>query len=202
MQNTEPQTIKTGSNTPTNVKRLVLTAVLIGLGTALSLIRIWQMPLGGEVTLLSMLPIALISIEYGVGWGFLGAFVYSLIRMMMELSMVFSWGLSPAAVVGTIILDYILAFTSLGLAGVFRKKGVVGICFGVALALLARFIFHLLSGTIIFGEWMPEGWANPFVYSVCYNGLFMLPELVLTTTGAVAVFKIPGFNKMVASNME
>lgn len=190
------------NNTSTNIRRLVLTAVLIGLGVALSFVRIWQMPLGGEITLLSMLPIALISIEYGIGWGLTGAFVYSLIRMFMELSMVFSWGLSPAAIVGTILLDYILAFTSLGLAGMFRKKGVVGICAGVFIALFMRFVFHLVSGTIIFAVWMPEGWSNPFLYAVCYNGLFMLPELVLTMAGAVALFKIPSFNKLVYSNLE
>lgn len=190
------------SNTSTNVKRLVLTAVLIGLGTALSLVKILQMPLGGSVTLLSMLPIALISIEYGVGWGLTGAFIYSLIQMALDLAAVLSWGLSPVAIVGTIALDYILAYTSIGLAGMFRKKGIVGIGAGVFLALFLRFVFHLISGTIIFDIWMPEGWANPFIYSVCYNGLYMLPELILTMAGSIILFKTPSFNKLVFSNLE
>ena len=190
------------NQTNTNIKRMVLTAVLIGLGTALSLIKIWKMPLGGSVTLLSMLPIALISIEYGVGWGLTGAFIYSLIQMGLDLAEVLSWGLSPIAIVGTILLDYVLAYTSIGLAGMFRKKGIAGICAGVFIALFLRFVFHLISGTVIFDIWMPEGWANPFIYSVCYNGLYMLPELVLTMAGSIILFKTPSFNKLVFSNLE
>ena len=190
------------TNQSVNIKRMVLTAVLIGLGSALSLVKIWQMPLGGSVTLLSMLPIALISIEYGVGWGLTGAFIYSLIQMGLDLAAVLSWGLSPAAIVGTICLDYILAFTAIGLSGIFRKKGIVGICSGVLIAIVIRFVCHLISGTIIFDVWMPEGWANPFIYSVCYNGAFMLPELVLTMAGAILLFKAPSFNQLMSSNME
>ena len=184
--------------TATNIKRLVLTAVLIGLGTALSLVKLWKMPLGGSVTLLSMLPIALISIEYGVGWGLTGAFAYSLLQLALDLAEVLSWGLSAGAVVGCIFLDYIFAFTAIGLSGLFRKKGVVGICSGVLVALFLRFVFHIISGTVIFDVWLPDGWANPFVYAICYNGLFMLPELVMTMAGSVALFKIPGFNKLVS----
>lgn len=191
----------TKSNTNVNIKRLVVTAMLIGLGTALSLIR-WQMPMGGEITLLSMLPIAIISIEYGIGWGLVGAFVYSLIQLGMQFGLVAGWGLSAAAFIGCLALDYILAYTSIGLSGLFRKKGVVGICLGIFIALFVRFCFHLVSGTIIFGEWMPEGWSNPLLYAVCYNGLFMLPEFVLTTIGAVILFKTPSFNKLVAGNLE
>ena len=186
----------------TNIKRLVLTAVLIGLGTALSLVKIWQMPLGGSVTLFSMLPIALISIEYGVGWGLSGAFIYALIQMGLDIAAVLSWGLSPLAVVGCIAFDYILAFTAIGLSGMFRKKGIVGICSGVLIAIFARFVCHLISGTVIFDIWMPEGWANPFIYSVCYNGAFMLPELVMTMAGAILLFKAPSFNKLMSGNME
>jgi len=186
----------------TNIKRLVLTAVLIGMGVALSLVRIWQMPLGGEVTLLSMLPIVLISIEYGVPWGLSSAFLYSVIRMFMELSQVFSWGLSPMALIGCITFDYLLAFSVLGLAGLFRTRGIGGICAGVGIALGARFVCHLISGTIIFGVWMPEGWVNPFIYSLCYNGAYMLPEIVLTMAGAILLFKLPSFHKLMSGNME
>ena len=188
--------------TSIDIKRLVLTAVLIALATGLSMIKIWQMPLGGSVTLLSMLPIALISIEYGVAWGITGAFISSLVQMMLSIAKVLSWGLSPAAIVGTVLLDYILAYTVIGFSGIFRKKGTPGICIGVFIAILARFVCHLTSGTIIFDIWLPDGWANPFIYSLCYNGLYMLPELVLTMLGAVLLFKAPGFNKLVSNNME
>ena len=198
----EKNIVNTKSNQKTNIKRLVLTAILLALGTALSMLKIWEMPLGGSVTLLSMLPIALISIEYGIGWGITSAFAYALIQMGLALPQVFSWGLSPIAIAGTIAFDYILAFSSIGLSGILRKKGVVGISAGIFIALLARFIFHVISGTVIFDIWMPEGWDNPLLYSICYNGAFMLPELVMTMVGAVVLFKTPHFNKLVASNLE
>ena len=120
--------------------------MLIALATVLSMIKIWQMPLGGSVTLLSMLPVTLIAIEYGVGWGLGGAFVCSLIQTALSFSKVLSWGLSPLAVVGCLLFDYAIAFTVLGFAGLFRKKGVPGICAGVATALVLRFICHIVSG--------------------------------------------------------
>ena len=121
--------------------------------------------------------------------------------MGLDMAEFFSWGLSPMAIVGTIALDYILAYSAIGISGVFRKKGVVGICIGIALALVLRFIFHVISGTIIFDIWMPEEWNNPLLYSVCYNGLYMLPELLFTMIGTVVLFKIPQFNKLVETNM-
>lgn len=197
----EKTTAKT--NKKTNVKRLVLTAVLIGLGTALSLVKVYQLPLGGSITLLSMLPIALISIEYGIGWGMVGAFTYSLIQFGFGIGEgVFGWGLSPLALVGCILLDYICAYSSLGLAGLFRKKGTVGICIGVAIAICLRFVFHLLSGALIFDIWMPEEWSNPWLYSTVYNGSYMLPELIFTMIGSVLLFKSKQFTKFVESNIE
>lgn len=114
---------------------------------------------------------------------------------------VFSWGLSPLALIGTIAIDYILAYSAIGLSGIFRKKGVAGVCTGIAIALILRFIFHVISGTIIFASWMPEEWNNPLLYSICYNGLYMLPEIVFTMIGTVILFKIPQFNKLVSSNL-
>ncbi len=185
----------------TNIKRLVLTAIMIALATVLSMVKIFKMPLGGSVTMLSMLPIALISVEYGIKWGMTASFAYSLVQMGLDMAEVFSWGLSPLALIGTIAIDYILAYSSIGLAGMFRKKGVAGVCTGIAIALILRFIFHVISGTIIFASWMPEEWNNPLLYSVCYNGLYMLPELVFTMIGTVILFKIPQFNKLVSSNL-
>ncbi len=197
----EKQTVK--SEKKTNIKRLALTAVLIGMATVLSLIKVYQLPLGGSITLLSMLPITLISIEYGLGWGTLASLIYSFIQFGFGIAEgVFGWGLSPLALVGCIILDYILAYSVLGFAGMFRKKGTVGICIGVFLAVVARFACHLLSGAIIFDIWMPEDWSNPWLYSLAYNGSYMLPELIFTMIGAVVLFKTPQFSKFVESNLE
>lgn len=63
----------------------------------------------------------------------------------------------------------------------------LGICF----ALFLRFVFHVISGTVIFDIWLPEEWNNPFIYSICYNGSFMLPELGMTLAAAFGLINIP-----------
>ncbi len=199
----ESQPIKNSNSRKNNTKRLVLTAVLIALAAVLSMVKVYQLPLGGSITLLSMLPIALISIEYGIRWGMTGAFAFSIIQLGFGINEgLFGWGLSPLALVGSIVLDYLLAFSVLGLSGVFRRKGTFGICAGVALAVCLRFVCHLLSGAIIFDIWMPEDWSNPWLYSLIYNGSYMLPELIFTMIGSVVLFKTPQFAKLVESNIE
>ena len=170
---------------------LVECAVMVALATVLSMIKVYQMPLGGSITALSMLPICLFSLRWGTGWGLVAGGLHALVQMGLDLGAVVGWGLSPVALVGCIVLDYLLAFTLLGLAGVFRKKGKWGMFFGILLAMALRFACHLASGTLIFDIWLPEEWTNPFLYSVCYNGSFMLPELILTALGAFALLKAP-----------
>lgn len=179
----------------TNTKRMVLTALLISLATVLSIIKVIKMPLGGSVTLLSMLPIAMLSIEYGIKWGISSAFLYSIVQLCLDFGEVLSWGLTPVVLIGTIVFDYVLAYTALGISGAFRKKGVKGICIGIFIALLIRFISHFISGAILFANWCPEGW-NIVMYSLCYNGAYMLPEMIFTMIGASVMFKLPQINKL------
>ena len=168
------------------------------LSSVLSLIKIYKLPLGGAVTLLSMLPIIFLSVVLGVKKGTVAAFVYSLIQLFMGITLdgVLSWGLTPLSLVGTIFLDYIVPFTILGLGGIFAKKGLMGIALGTALVMILRFICHFISGVIIFDIWCE--WENVALYSVCYNGSFMLPELVITVIGAVILFSTPQIKKLMA----
>lgn len=183
----------------TNTRRMVLTALLISLATVLSMVKVLKMPLGGSVTLLSMLPVAMLSIEYGVKWGLSSAFLYSLVQFYLDFGEVLGWGLTPTVLIGTIIFDYVLAYTALGISGVFRNKGVKGICSGIFLALLIRFICHFISGAILFANWCPEGW-NIVLYSICYNGAYMLPEMVVTMIGASVMFKLPQINRLMCGD--
>lgn len=83
----------------------------------------------------------------------------------------------------------------LGFAGLFRKHGVPGYILGISLALVMRLVSHVISGVIFFASWAPEGW-NPFIYSVSYNGLYMLPEMAFTIIGAVFLLKEPHTAKL------
>ena len=177
------------------IYNITLSAVMVALGTALSFVKVWEMPLGGSVTLLSMLPIVMVSCMLGVKWGLASAFVYAAIQLFVDLGKVLSWGLTPAMLIGTLLFDYIIAFTVLGLAGLFVKKGYYGVLGGTALAISLRFVSHFVSGYVIFRNLeqfsiFGNVFTNkPFLYSVAYNGFYMLPELVLTLIGTAILFK-------------
>lgn len=183
--------------TTTKTKRLVESALMVALAAVLSLIKIWKMPLEGSVTLLSMLPICLLSIRYGVKWGLFVSAFYSVVQIALDLASLMSWGMTVRIWIGALIFDYLLAYTPLGLAGLFRKKGSIGIVCGISLVMVMRFISHFISGTIFFDVWCPEGW-NPAWYSVCYNGFYMLPELIFTVAGTLILSKM--YPKLFSTN--
>ena len=178
-----------------DIKKLTMSAVMIALSTVLSLVTVMKMPLGGSVTLFSMLPVCMLSIMYGCRWGTACAFIYSLGQLALDIAGVAGWGLTPVAFAGCVVFDYLAAFTLLGLAGMFRAKGVPGYIAGIALAVALRMVSHIISGVIFFSSWAPEGW-NPFVYSLAYNGAYMVPEFIFTFAGAIILLKEPHAAKL------
>ena len=121
--------------------------------------------------------------------------------------------------IAIILIDYVLAYTVLGTGGIFRrvvKNKTVALVLGVVLALSLRYLCHIVSGYIFYGAWAEWffsqegfyaigekilGWLGghpkvlSLVYSVFYNGLFMLPEIVITSIAATAVSGIPHIKK-------
>jgi len=174
---------------------LVECAMMVALSTVLSLVKVWEMPLGGSITLLSMLPVMLISVRHGTKIGLCTAFVYACGQLFLGLSSLMSWGMTPTMWIGSVVFDYLLAFTLLGLAGAFKKHGFPGVIAGIVLACALRFVSHFISGAIFFAVWCPEGW-NVVLYSVCYNGGYMLPELILTVAGASLLFAARPIRKL------
>ena len=180
---------------------LVEGAIMIALATVLSLIQVYKLPWGGSITLLSMLPICLYSIKCGIKQGFAVAFIFSLIQFVQGIADgLFGWGLTPVMLIACILLDYILAYTAIGIAGIFNENGMAGWLGGTVLALFLRFVFHFLSGVIIwhsFGElWNGFSTENTCLYSFLYNGSYMLPEIIFTAIGAFILFKIPQTKKL------
>jgi len=178
---------------------MVTCSVLVAMGTVLSLIvlpfpwLIW----GGSVTLLSMLPICVAGIMYGPLWGFGTAFVHSSIQLLF--AHVGAWGLSPSVFVICIVFDYFVAFTSLGVTGFFCGRGKKGICVGVGIAVMCRFFCHFITGITIWKEMMPESFDSVWLYSLAYNGSYMVPELIFTVAGTAVITGIPAFMKLVRS---
>ena len=175
-----------GSN---NTRILVECALMVALATILSKIEIPLWIQGGSVTLCSMLPIIAVSYRSGTKWGLLTALVFSFIQMMLGFQNVLYCKtlLTQAA---CILLDYILAYTALGLAmaiGSVLKPAIRSLVFGSAAVIFIRFICSFVSGILIWGEYAPAG-TPVWLYSLTYNGGYMLPELILTV-GAVILLQ-------------
>ena len=177
-----------------SIRNLTISAIFIALASGLSLIKIIQLPIGGSVTLLSMLPIIMIAYKLGLGWGVGSAFVYSLVQLALGLANVLSWGLTPLSLAGTIFLDYILPFTGLGLAALFANGGDIKRIMGVVAVMVLRFLCHFVSGIIIFDIWCE--WDNVWLYSLCYNGSYMLLELVITAVSFAVLSRMPQIKRL------
>ena len=177
-------------------------ALVIAMAVILGMIRIYKLPWGGSVTLLSMLPISLYSIKYGVRKGLEISFIFAIFQFIQGISDgLFAWGLTPVMLISCIFLDYLLAYTIIGLAGIFRNKGAVGWISGTVTALMIRFICHFISGAIIFKSfgklWNGFSTNNTYLYSLLYNGAYMLPEIIFTSVGAYVIFRVPVMKKLI-----
>ncbi len=182
---------------------LVESAIMLALSIALSFIVILEMPMGGNVTLLSMLPLCLLSAKYGIKKALPAAFLYSLFQLAMGFfkGNVFT-GIKDASVIAVIVLfDYIVPYTNLGLAGMFKKIKPAkfpefGILLGIVLVIFIRFVCHYLTGVTVWGQYAPEG-QSKFIYSLLYNGQYMLPELIMTSVAAGILVKVPAIKKII-----
>lgn len=169
-----------------SVRKLTEGAVFVAIATVLSFLKI-DLPFGGGVTVVSMLPLIIISHRWGWKWGLFTAFVYSVLQMIFGLDNV-GYATTFVTAVGVILFDYIVAYTVIGLSGLFDKpcgKTRRSVSVGIAVTFLLRFACHYITGVWIWGGWMPESFMNitmtsPWLYSFLYNGWYMLAELVLT----------------------
>ena len=212
-------------------KRLVESAMLLAIAIVLEFLAkmiIPEQPFGGQITIVSMLPVVLISYRHGLKWGFVAAFAYALLEMaigMKTVSAAFLPGyFGDGAMIGNAmlmcLLDYVVAFTALGLGGIFRnriKKPGLSLMCGSLVALSVRYITHILSGYILFAsyaEWyftqdgFPAWGAQlvenlspqvlGWVYSIAYNGMYMIPEIVFTAIAAVTLARVPQIVKKIS----
>ena len=190
-------------NKKQNLLKLTECAIMLALATVLSFIKIIQMPMGGSVTLCSMLPIILIGIKHGKLTGASVGLLYSLLQLVMDLpgGNVFYVGMSAGVVVIVALFDYIVPFTFLGLAGMFRKIGTekipaLGSYIGIVIVIAARFLCHFITGFSVWGQWAPEGMGK-YYYSLIYNGTYLLPELGVTLVVAVILLQMPQIRKII-----
>lgn len=211
-----------------SVRRLTTTAILLAISVILAFLSDTlnlRLPMGGSVTLASMLPLVLISYLYGVKWGLGAAFTYSLMQLFFLSYRTVSAFFIPDSDSYMILwqallicfLDYVVAYSVLGLSGLCRKmKKHVALPLGAVVGVSLRYLVHVVSGAVFYGAWaewffeegseLPAAFNAFFLnnlsgaalsvgYSAVYNGLYMIPEIVLTALAAGAVAFLPQIRK-------
>ncbi|MFW6298040.1 MAG: energy-coupled thiamine transporter ThiT [Bacillota bacterium] len=168
-----------------NIKTMSEVSILLALAAVFEFIAMLlpRQPQGGSISL-SMLPILLIAYRHGFKVGIFTGVVYAILDMIIS-------GFTFVGIHwGVVFLDYLLAFGVLGTAAlVYRidRDSVAIFALGMFVAMMGRFFFHFLSGVILFGEYAPEGQPVP-IYSIVYNGAYMVPSIAITLLVGVPIF--------------
>ena len=154
------------------VRQLAFSAMAVALAMLASMIKLFSLPMGGSVTLLSMLFITLIGSWFGLSGGIACGVAYGLLQLFLD----------PYIIsVPQLLCDYILAFGALGLSGLFSQS-VNSYRRGYIAGILGRFVFSVLSGVVFFASYAPSAgiFSNPLLYSAAYNGSYIAAEGILT----------------------
>lgn len=164
-----------------STKALVFSAMSIALAMVTSMIKLIDMPMGGSVTLCSMLFACLIGYIFGLRTGLMAAIAYGFLQLVVD----------PYIIsIPQMFTDYIFGFGALGLSGIFSEKK-NGMIRGYLLGVLGRYFFTFLSGMIFFGSNAASYNMSVPVYSLVYNGAYLIPEALIT----VVIILMPPVNK-------
>lgn len=163
------QTSQTAVVSYSTTKKLVFSAMAIALATVTSYIKVFELPMGGSVTLCSMLFISLIGYWFGPKAGILTGIAHGILQFILE-----PYILS----IPQVVIDYFFAFGALGCSGFFRNQK-QGLILGYIAAVLGRYFFAVLSGVVFFASAAPES-MHPLVYSIIYNGSYLGLEAIIT----------------------
>ena len=162
------------NNSRLTLRALTEGAIFVALAVVVGKLKLFELPQGGSINV-AMLPIFFYCARWGFGPGMLATFVYSLLKLTFDGA--YAWGWQ------SILGDYIVAFTVLGLAGLFHRQH-YGFFIGTVVGALARFLVHYVVGATVWAEYMPETFFgmtmhSPWFYSLLYNGSFILIDMVL-----------------------
>lgn len=161
-------------------RTLVYGALMVALSFLLSYLKFFEMPQGGSITLCSILPVALYANWFGTRNGLIAGFAFGLLQFFQK-PIAMHW-ISP-------FLDYVLAFTCLGLAGLFPKRLPLGLLVGG----IGRILCSTVSGAVFFAEYAPEG-MNPWIYSTIYNTISLGPDALI----CILVTALPPVKRAIA----
>ena len=163
------------TNSHLRVRMLCEGAMMVALAQVLSYIKLMELPNGGSLTpaMFPMTP------------GLMAGFTFGLLQLIFDGA--YAWGWQ------SMLLDYLVAFTPLGLAGLFKGKK-WGIFVGTVVGCLGRFVVHYISGVTIYKilaptEFMKWTFTSPSAYSLVYNGSYMLPNTIIALVIAAVLYK-------------
>ncbi len=164
-----------------STRALVFSAMAMALAMVTSMVKLIDMPMGGSVTLCSMFFVCLIGYIYGLRTGLMAAIAYGFLQLVVD----------PYIIsIPQMFTDYIFGFGALGLSGIFSGKK-NGMLIGYLAGALGRYFFTFLSGMIFFGSNGAAYHMSAPVYSLAYNGAYLVPEAVVT----VIIILMPPVNK-------
>lgn len=185
-----------------DTRAITFAAVCVALSFALSYIRILHMPMGGSITLASMLPLMLYSYMFGCRRGLIAGLVYGFLQAIQD-----PWLLHPAQ----FALDYLVAFMAIALTGCLRNvpalKGKMRTQFtlGAIIAGVTRFVSHFFSGAFAFGVF-GAGYAddygiailsNPYIYSLIYQSMYVIPEVIIAIVVGVLLMSSANLRRQI-----
>ena len=182
-----------------DAKRIAFAGVCVATSFVLALLKFKFVAFGGSITIASFVPVLIFAYVYGPWDGFAVGLIHGVLNFIES-----PYILTPA----TFILDYLLAFASVGLMGFFGKikrkeKAAMPLVLGCVCVFSARFLAHLFSGMIFFAQgaiWDPlPSWAmgNAFVYSFIYQCVYVPADALIATMVLVFLAKTGVLDRLV-----
>lgn len=165
---------------------------------------------GGSIGI-AMVPVLIIAYRRGFVPGIVCGLIVSLLQMLSGIYVIqgtsfdnpFMQAMGPFI---QVMLDYVLAYTLVGFAGLFSKPyknsttkqgKVLFLCAGSILGGFLKYLSHVLSGILF---WLGDGsssfWGasnNTHLYSWVYNGAYSIPNIILCTIIMVIIGLVYGF---------
>ncbi len=173
-------------------KRLVISAMFIAISIVLNEITPIKLPVGGSVTPFSMVPLALLGWHYGLSWGLTCGATMGVLDMIVGGLENFSYVAGIPAYLTLFFLDYFVAYGIMGISGIFKgkiKNDGVALSLGAGLACTLRLLCHFITGVTIWADYT-DGFASVWAYSLSYNASYMVPEIIITVIGVLAIANI------------
>ncbi|WP_373899784.1 energy-coupled thiamine transporter ThiT [Haloimpatiens sp. FM7315] len=152
-----------------SVKSIVRIGLVAAITMVLYMIKLVPFPQGGGCSLLSILPIMMLSVMFGMEEGIICAVIVALIKIVIQ----------PPYYPLQIPLDYFGSMIAVAFVPLFGVENKFKIILGAVFASIISILFSVFSGVIFFGQFAPKG-TNVWVYSIGYNVLGYGVEALLS----------------------